>query len=52
MNYTWSRVVLSIAVPPSNGFVERFNCTADEEFLAWRKKLCTSLDELQADLDK
>jgi len=40
--------------PQSNGFVERFNRTVNEEFFqrAWRKKLYTSLDELQADLDE
>ena len=40
--------------PQSNGFVERFNRTVNEEFFqrAWRKKLYTALDELQADLDE
>jgi len=40
--------------PQSNGFVERFNRTVYEEFFQrpWRKRLYTSLDELQADLDE
>ncbi len=40
--------------PQSNGFVERFNRTVNEEFFqrAWRQKLYTSLEELQADLDE
>lgn len=40
--------------PQSNGFVERFHRTVNEEFFqrAWRKKkLDTTLGELQADLD-
>lgn len=40
--------------PQTNGICERFNKTFLEEFymLAFRKKIYTSLDEIQADLDK
>lgn len=40
--------------PQSNGICERLNRTIKEEFysVAFRKKLYTSLDELQADLDE
>lgn len=40
--------------PQTNGICERFNKTVLEEFyqVAFRKKLYTSLDELQADLDR
>jgi len=39
--------------PQTNGFVERFIRTAKEEFftLAFRRKLYTSLETLQADFD-
>jgi transposase InsO family protein len=39
--------------PQTNGICERFNKTCLNEFyrVAFRKKLCTSLAELQADLD-
>lgn len=39
--------------PQSNGICERFNKTMQEEFyaIAFRKKLYSSIDELQADLD-
>ncbi|MFC1549341.1 IS481 family transposase [Nitrospirota bacterium] len=40
--------------PQTNGAVERLNQTVQEEFykVAFRKKLYTSLDEVQADLDE
>lgn len=40
--------------PQTNGICERFHRTIQEEFyqLAFRKKLYTSLDQLQADLDE
>ena len=40
--------------PQTNGICERFHRTIKEEFydLAFRKKIYTSLDELQADLDQ
>jgi transposase InsO family protein len=40
--------------PQTNGFVERFLGTVKSEFfeLAFRRKLYTSLDELQSDLDE
>lgn len=40
--------------PQSNGICERLNRTVKEEFysIAFRKKLYTSLEELQADLDE
>jgi transposase InsO family protein len=40
--------------PQTNGICERFHRTIQEEFyqVAFRKKLYTSLDELQADLDE
>jgi transposase InsO family protein len=40
--------------PQTNGICERFNRTIKEEFydVAFRKKIYTSLDELQADLDQ
>ena len=40
--------------PQSNGICERFHRTIQDEFyqVAFRKKLYTSLDELQADLDE
>jgi len=40
--------------PQTNGFVERFNRTLKEEFFlpALKKKIYTSMDELQEDLDK
>ena len=40
--------------PQSNGICERLNRTIKEEFysIAFRKKLYTSLEELQADLDE
>ena len=40
--------------PQTNGICERFHRTVQDEFyqLAFRKKLYTSLDELQADLDE
>lgn len=43
-----------VATPRTNGFVERFNRTVLDEFFteAFVKKLYTSLDELQGDLDK
>ncbi len=43
-----------VATPRTNGFVERFNRTVLDEFFreAFRNKLYTSVDELQADLDK
>lgn len=43
-----------VRTPQSNGICERLNRTIKEEFyaIAFRKKLYTSLDELQADLDE
>lgn len=43
-----------IATPKTNGFAERFNRTAKEEFfdIALRQKLYTSEEELQKDLDE
>lgn len=40
--------------PQTNGFVERFNRTLKEEFFipALKKKIYTSIEELQQDLDK
>jgi transposase InsO family protein len=40
--------------PKSNGMAERFNCTLLEEFyqIAMIKKVCTSLGQLQDDLDQ
>lgn len=40
--------------PQTNGFVERFHKTMGEEFyqLAFRKKVYTSLEQLQADVDE
>ena len=40
--------------PRTNGFVERFNRTLLDEFFrtCFRKKLYTSVEELQVDLDK
>jgi transposase InsO family protein len=40
--------------PQTNGFVERFHKTMGEEFyqLAFRKKVYTSLEQLQADIDE
>lgn len=40
--------------PQTNGICERFHRTIKEEFydIAFRKKIYTSLDELQADLDR
>jgi transposase InsO family protein len=37
----------------TNGIFERFHRTLQEEFysVAYRKKLCSSLEQLQADLD-
>jgi transposase InsO family protein len=42
-----------VARPQTNGFVERFFGTVKNEFfeLAFRQKLYTTLEELQADLD-
>jgi len=39
--------------PQTNGFMERFNRTAKEEFsaLALKRKLYTTIDELQADFE-
>lgn len=43
-----------VRTPQSNGICERLNRTIKEEFyaIAFRKKLYTSLEELQADLDE
>jgi len=43
-----------VATPRTNGFVERFNRTVLDEFFSevFRKKLYTSVDELQKDLDE
>jgi transposase InsO family protein len=43
-----------VATPRTNGFVERFNRTVLDEFFreTFRKKLYTSVEELQADLDE
>jgi transposase InsO family protein len=43
-----------VATPRTNGFVERFNRTVLDEFLreTFRKKLYTSVEELQTDLDE
>jgi len=43
-----------VSTPRTNGFVERFNRTALDEFFreAFRKKFYSSVDELQKDLDK
>jgi len=43
-----------VATPRTNGFVERFNRTILDEFFreAFRKKLYTSVEELQDDLDQ
>jgi hypothetical protein len=43
-----------IRSPKTNGFAERFIRTLKEEFVgvAFRKKIYTSLDELQEELDK
>ena len=43
-----------VAMPQTNGFVERFNRTALDEFFreAFRKKLYTSVNEIQVDLDQ
>lgn len=43
-----------VATPRTNGFVERFNRTILDEFFreTFRKKLYTSVAELQADLDE
>jgi hypothetical protein len=43
-----------VAMPRTNGFVERFNRTALDEFFreAFRKKFYSSLEEFQEDLDK
>lgn len=43
-----------VATPRTNGFVERFNRTVLDEFYreTFRKKLYTSVEELQADLDE
>lgn len=43
-----------VATPRTNGFVERFNRTALDEFYreTFRKKLYVSVEELQADLDE
>jgi hypothetical protein len=45
---------LTLDTPRTNGFVERFNRTVLDEFFreAFRKKFCSSVDELQKDLDK
>jgi transposase InsO family protein len=42
-----------VATPRTNGFVERFNRTVLDEFFreSFRKKLYTSVEELQVDLD-
>lgn len=43
-----------VRTPQSNGICERLNRTIKEEFysIAFRKKLYTSLEQLQADLDE
>jgi hypothetical protein len=43
-----------VARPRTNGFVERFNRTALDEFFreTFREKFYASVDELQADLDQ
>jgi hypothetical protein len=43
-----------VARPRTNGFVERFNRTALDEFFreTFRKKFYASVEELQADLDQ
>ena len=43
-----------VGTPRTNGFVERFNRTILDEFFreAFRKKFYSSVEELQADLDK
>jgi len=43
-----------VATPRTNGFVERFNRTVLDEFFreTFRKKLYTSVEELQIDLDQ
>jgi transposase InsO family protein len=43
-----------VATPRTNGFVERFNRTVLDEFFreTFRKKLYTSVEELQVDLDE
>lgn len=43
-----------VATPRTNGFVERFNRTVLDEFFreTFRRKLYTSVEELQVDLDK
>jgi hypothetical protein len=43
-----------IASPYTNGFVERFHRTLKDEFFAkaFREKIYTGIDELQADLDR
>jgi transposase InsO family protein len=42
-----------VATPRTNGFVERFNRTVLEEFFQglWRRKVYTSLEEVQQDLE-
>jgi hypothetical protein len=42
-----------VATPRTNGFVERFNRTILDEFFrtAFRKKLYSTIDDLQTDLD-
>jgi len=40
-------------IMPDNGICERFHCTVLDELyrVAFRKKICRTIDELQADLD-
>jgi hypothetical protein len=46
-------LTLPVHSPKTNGFAERFIRTLKEEFvgIAFRKKIYTSLDELQEELD-
>ena len=52
-NSTGAAKAIGLVIPQTNGICERFNRTVQNEFyaIAFRKKIYTSIEQLQADLD-